>query len=575
MNKYVSALSLLVLSICSATGFAQTGSGSPVPDDTEIRDILEQRVGDDRDRIGIVVGVIEPEGRRIVAYGSTGGAEPRPIGAETVFEIGSVTKVFTSLLLADMVERGEVALDDPISDYLPTAVSVPERGGRSITLVDLATHTSGLPRLDPGMAPADMSNPYVDYAVEQLYAFLSSYELTRDIGAQYEYSNVGAGLLGHVLALAAGADYEALVLERITEPLGMDSTAVTLTPGMRARLATGHDIRREPVPNWDLPTLAGAGALRSTAEDMLAFLALHLGLETSPLTPGAQLMHSVTRPAGQAGSIALGWHVTPGSEADIVWHNGGTGGYRSFVGYDAQARVGIVALTNLSTPIGVDDIGRHLLDASQALAPPDSPLLAPPVERTEISLDPNLLETYAGRYELGPNAIMTITREGGQLSAQLTGQGVLEIYPEAEDEFFLRAVDAQISFLKDSQGRVNALVLHQGGRDQLAGKLDTDADPIDEWFGHREAAVDPAIYDGYVGEYELQPGVTFRITREGGRLLAHLTGQPALEIFPETEQDFFYKVVDAQITFVAGGDGRATALILHQNGRDTRAERVE
>ena len=197
---------------------------------------------------------------------------------DTIFEIGSATKVFTSLLLADMVQRGEVALNDPVAKFLPAGVSVPERNGRQITLVDLATHTSGLPRLPANLNPKDPNNPYADYTPEQLYQFLSSYQLPRDIGAQYEYSNLGGGLLGFALARRAGMSYEALVKSRICDPLGMKDTGITLTPEMKARFAVGHDQGLARVENWDLPTLAGAGALRSTANDLLAFVSANIGL---------------------------------------------------------------------------------------------------------------------------------------------------------------------------------------------------------------------------------------------------------------------------------------------------------
>src|SRR5262249_11166935 len=153
---------------------------------------------------GIVVGVIEPGGRRVVPYGGLAKGDPRTLDGDTVFEIGSITKVFTSLLLADAVKRREVALTDPISKFLPDRVKSPERGDRAITLQDLSTHTSGLPRLPANFAPKNASNPYADYSVEDLYQFLGGYQLTRDIGTQYEYSNLGGGLLGHVLALRAG-----------------------------------------------------------------------------------------------------------------------------------------------------------------------------------------------------------------------------------------------------------------------------------------------------------------------------------------------------------------------------------
>jgi D-alanyl-D-alanine-carboxypeptidase/D-alanyl-D-alanine-endopeptidase len=275
-----------------------------------------------------------------------------------------------------MVQREELALNDPIAKYLPDGVKVPERGGRVITLKDLSTHTSGLPRLPTNFSPKDPANPYADYSVEQMYQFLSGYTLTRDIGAQYEYSNLGGGLLGHVLARRAGMDYEALVRSRITAPLKMSSTAITLSPELKLRLATGHNERLIPVSNWDFPTLAGAGAIRSTANDLLDFLAVPLGYTTSPLAPSFERMLSVRMPTGQPGvDVALAWHIF--TTGGLIWHNGGTGGYRSFMGYDPKTRVGVVVLSNTATNLGVEDVGPHLLDKSAPVVPPDSPIFQP------------------------------------------------------------------------------------------------------------------------------------------------------------------------------------------------------
>ena len=216
------------------------------PSDDAIRAILAARIDTHGHSVGSVIGIIAPAGRRVIAHGTRSKDDGTRVDGETVFELASVTKAFTSLLLADAVTRGEVALSDPVSRYLPPSVRMPERGGRAITLHDLATHTSGLPREPSNLQPKDPANPFADYTVEQLYQFLSGHELTRDIGSEFEYSNLGAGLLGHVLALRAGSDYETLVRTRITSPLGMSSTGVTLSPGMRARLAPGHDRFLQP-----------------------------------------------------------------------------------------------------------------------------------------------------------------------------------------------------------------------------------------------------------------------------------------------------------------------------------------
>ena len=545
---------------------AQTPQPSSVVPDAEIRKILVDRIDAQRQSVGIVVGVIEPAGRRVVAYGSLAKGDTRPLNGDTIFEIGSITKVFTSLLLADAVERHEVALTDPVAKFLPAKVNVPERGGRSITLQDLSTHTSGLPRVPTNLAPKDPANPYADYSAEDLYTFLSGYQLTRDIGAQYEYSNLGGGLLGHTLALQARTDYEALVRARITGPLGMASTAIALSPQMKSRLAVGHSATLQPVVNWDLPTLAGAGALRSSTNDLLTFLAANLGYSPTPLAPAMANMLKVRRPTGAQGlEIALGWHVLTAHGKEIVWHNGGTAGSRTFIGYDQKARVGVVVLSNAGTPAGPDDIGRHLLDA-------EFPLLAPqaaPKTRTEIAADPQLFDQYVGRYQLAPAAILTITRDGSHLFAQLTGQPRLEIFPESAKEFFLKAVDAQITFETDSQGKATALVLHQMGRDQRAKRI--EGEPVTP----KEIALDPKVFDGYVGRYELAPAVTMTITREDAHFFTQLTGQPRFEIFASSAREFFLKVVDAQLTFEVDANGRATTAILHQNGADLRAPRID
>jgi serine-type D-Ala-D-Ala carboxypeptidase/endopeptidase len=457
MNRHLAALIAALLS-CAASATSQSMS------DAEIRKILVQRIDDFHQSVGIVVGVVDRSGRRIITYGVLDKGDTRPLNGDTIFEIGSVSKVFTSLLLSDMVQDGEVALTDPVQKYLPATVTMPKRGDLDITLQDLATHTSGLPRLPSNLTPKDPSNPYADYTVDQLYNFLSNYKLTRDIGSQYEYSNLGGGLLGHVLARRAGMSYEALLTSRICNPLGMNSTEITVPPDMKARFAIGHDAQMKAVPYWDIPTLAGAGGIRSSANDLLTFLAANLGYQKSPLAPDMAAMLTVRRPTGNPGlEIALGWHVFTLNGGEIVWHNGGTGGFRSFIGYSPKSRTGVVVLSNAQTAKGVDDIGTHLLD-------PSAPLFSPPKEDKEVHVDPKLFDGYTGQYPLAAAFVITITREGDHLFEQATGQPKFEIFPEGDRDFFLKVVNAQITFEVDSQDRATALVLHQNGMNQRAPK---------------------------------------------------------------------------------------------------------
>jgi len=533
------------------------------PDADSIHSILEDRIDKYKKSVGIVVGMIDSSGTQITRYGKLSETNPTVPDGDTVFEIGSMTKVFTSVVLADMVQHGEVNLNDPVSKFLPSNVKVPSRGGKQITLLDLATHTSGLPRLPSNLFPRDPSNPYADYTIQQLYDFLSNYTLTRNIGSQYEYSNLGVGLLGHMLALKARTDYESLILKRICIPLGMKSTRIKLTAEMQSRLATGHDAMGEPVSNWDLPTLAGAGALRSTVNDLLIFLAANMELKKSGLTAALQLTHKPQRPTGIPNTqIGLGWHITKDNGSEIVWHNGETGGYHSFMGFDQTSGVGVVVLSNSAN--NIDDVGMHLLNPKFELAK-----LQVTKEHKQIQVDPKIYDAFVGYYQLAPNFIIAISKESDHIYLQATGQPRVEIFPEAENEYFLKVVDAQITFQRDDKGEVTALILHQNG-DHKGQKLGKDYHPP----VRKEVTLNPKILEKYEGQYELAPGVIFTVALQDQKLMVQLTGQEAYQVFPESEIDFFYKVVDAQITFQKDSNGNVTGLILHQNGMDRTAKKI-
>lgn len=336
---------------------AQQGDGQ----ERIVNQVFQPRVNS-KTHVGIVVGVVQDGKSKIYAYGSPGGDGKQQLGGDSVFEIGSVTKVFTGILLAEMAARQELNVTDPISLYLPTTVKVPKyQDKQQITLLDLATQTSGLPRLPSNIAPKDESNPYADYTVAQMYEFLSAYQLKSEIGATYAYSNYGVGLLGHVLSLKAGASYEDLVVSRICKPLGMQDTRVQLTKEMQARLVKGHDAQGNPVANWDLPTLAGAGALRSTANDLVKFLNANLELSQTALLPALRASHLARHRTQEPSFIGLAWQIRNHEGTEIIWHNGGTGGYASFIAFSKKHRVGVIALSNTAAAEDVTRAGFSLL----------------------------------------------------------------------------------------------------------------------------------------------------------------------------------------------------------------------
>ena len=429
------------------------------PGDAAIGALLETRIAA-RAGAGMVVGVVEPGGARIVARGPAGGSA---FDGDTVFEIGSITKVFTALLLADMALKGEVALDDPAAKYLPHGAAMPSRNGKQITLRQLSLQTSGLPRLPDNMPHGDLEDPYADYAEQHLLAFLAGHELARDPGSEYEYSNFGVGLLGYLLARAAGTDYETLVRQRILGPLGMDDTAIALSPDQRQRFAPAFDIYMRPTKPWQLPAFAGAGALRSTANDMARFLSAAL----EPASPIGQAMKlTLSDRRGEAGKqqTALGWMIGPAPGGELLVHGGGTGGFRTFVALQRDTGRAVVALTNSAVEPSAEGIALHLLVGSPvANVLPIPPAPPAPEAREEIALTPAELDHVAGTFQLAPGAQVTVRREGEQLMAQITGQPAFPIYPSAPLEFFWRVANAQVRFLEEG-GKVTGAVLTQDGR---------------------------------------------------------------------------------------------------------------
>ena len=445
---------------------ATTGAANHAfPSDSAVFAIIKQRV-DDKRSAGIVVGLLDSDGRtRVFAYGDPGPGKAA-LDSNSVFEIGSITKVFTSTVLAELVQEGKVSLDDPVQKYLPTSVHVPTRAGKVITLGTLSEQNSGLPRMPDNFHPANASNPFADYTVQQMYEFLSGYQIPRDPGAQFEYSNLGVGLLGHALTLATKTSYEDLERERVWKPLGMTHTAITLTPWMNAHLALGHNEQGNVVPNWALPALAGAGAIRSTTIDMLKFLEANLHPERGNVERAMAFAQQRRAPAGAGMEIGLNWLIAHPLGDTIVWHNGGTGGYRTFLGFAPSRRMGVVVMTNTGGA-GADDIGMHLLNPAIPLAPKPSP----PKQHTAIELSRDVLARYVGEYQLAPGVLLVVTLGDAGLFLQPTSQPTFRLWAETETDFFLKEVDAQLTFIRDARGAVTSLVLHQNGGNLPAPKI--------------------------------------------------------------------------------------------------------
>lgn len=318
----------------------------------------------DKPFLATVIGVTTPAGRCVWGFGGIECDGKRiPPDGKTLYEIASITKTMTGTLFADAVRRGSVRVDDPVVSQLPDEWVMPTLADRQISFLHLTTHTSSLPRMPPGFTPflvltASLNDPYSRYEDENLRTTLSQVELERPIGSRYEYSNLGAGLLGRALAFAAHEESTASLFEnRLLDPLGMHDTCFDPTDEQLARLAPPFKADGEPAHTWHFASLKACGGLRSTADDMLLYAEAALGRTETPLKPAFEMAMQPWRQICEGErAIGFGWFVQPTNlasvpdgrkrEGQLIWHSGATGGYRSFLGLMPEWGCAIVVLSN-------------------------------------------------------------------------------------------------------------------------------------------------------------------------------------------------------------------------------------
>ncbi len=469
-----------------------------------------------------------------------------------LFEIGSITKVFTGILLADAVLDGKLALGDTLARRLPVKFDHSATG--AVTLQQIATHTSCLPRLPDNMMNASGDDPYAQYDQKAMFEYLATAKLDGQPPCASSYSNLGFGILGVVLETAYGKPWATLVQEKITGPLGMVDTVQELSPAQQARLAEPWN-GDQRAHSWTFKAIAGAGALRSTLADMSKLADAFLAGSKGPLGAAWPLLagdHADMPAAG--GKIGLALIHAKDNGEDSYSHDGGTGGFRSTIRVRPPSGRAVVVL------------------ASNAAADPGAWLTAwqaggrEPVARAEVALPGESLDEYVGVYSIDKTARFTLVRRGDGLVARLTGQPFFPIFATTKDEFFYKVVDAQLSFHRDAAGKVDRVTLHQNGRDIPAPR---DAGPAP----HIEFPNAAALAE-YAGEYDFgqfQPGATITVNATPEVLLVTLTGQQALPVFSTGKDKFEYDVVVAALTFERDPAGKIVAVVLHQNGLDLRA----
>ena len=530
--------------------------------DDEILQVLKARVDTFKQSVGIAVGIVDSSGTRIVGYGPRHKGGTDVVNGSTIFEIGSISKVFTSIVLADMVQKGEVSLRDPVSKYLPTDVILPTRSGRVISLLDLATHRSGLPRM-PDHLKVTEHGVANRFPLDQMYEFLSVTTLAYDIGERYYYSNLAFGLLGQVLANRAHTDFESLLLERVCLPLGLSDTRVTLNAEHRERLAGTHNWNQGETPPLEWDTMAAAGGVRSTVEDLLTFLAANMDLVSTDLWLPLQMSHLDRRETSVSRlKVGLGWHILSSHGRELIWHSGATFGNMAFAAFDMEARRGVVVLSNARGII--DDIGIHILDPQAKLA--DFKEVEPLPPAVEVPFEK--LERYAGEYELGPNAILNIRAEDGKLYASMNEGLRIDLLAASDTELFSTMAPSIMEFDVDREGEVDGLKVRVFGHEQEARKLEHYRRPP-----KRTRVGSKGILERFVGRYRLPNDQEMRVSLVDGLLSVHVEDQLRMPLVP-TKQGFFAQAADAELVFVQDEDGRVTEVVVHQEGKH-RALRIE
>ena len=496
-------------------GSSSGTAGSPGADEAEEEDpvqrVLRERVDEYGQTVGVVAGIIRGINRYVYAHGTLNRGTIRRVSAMTVFEIGQLSSLYTTAMLSLMVQRGDVSLTDRVSAYLPDTVTVPATpAGRPILIEHLATHTSGLPRLPDNLVSDDPDDPLKGYSVELMYAFLARYADSQRDGQEplldsgdregddsagedsfemedrydaddpfemedrYAYSDLGMGLLGHVLERAAGESYDDLIRELLSDPIKLANTANAPSPSMRTYLATGHDDTRRPVPAWSDTTLVGGTGLRSNLHDLMTLVSANMNIiyalpedftedDSTRYHASFDSLIVARKPTDEEGvETALGWKVRKDTrDRDIHWLTGRTNGFYAFAAFLKEWRKGVVVLSNSSA--SVEDIGFHLLSARNPLAPPPKKT----VHMTEAAY-----EACTGTYEFSPEFTVDITYSDGKLYGQPPGQPRSELILESSGDFYLEVEDARITFVRDEMGDVSHFLFLQDGKTHRAERVE-------------------------------------------------------------------------------------------------------
>ena len=522
----------------------------------DVREALEQRFKGDRTGACIAAGVID-DGTIGTAYYCADPNSRRPYDEHTAFEIGSITKTMTAALLAEFIARGEIALSDPIAKLLPPGTPVPSFNGREITIADIVTHTSGLPALPAAYRPPDLNNPYAAATERDLLDALAATRLIREPGSQWEYSNFAMIVLSYALAKRSGKDYETLLRERLLVPLGLNETYVARRPP-QVHLAQGHLPNAAPAVPWDFhPDMAGVGGVRATLPDMLRYLEGQLGTRESAVTAAlAKTQEQVANIDGHR--MGMNWNLSTRSGRTLISHEGGTGGYSSFAGFDRAAKRAVVLLsdTTLTSIGGLASVGLHLLDPSVLVGPP----------HVVATADTKLIDALVGKFRLAGGLGIELRHKAAGLTIQADDQPEFEMGYDSAGDFYPLKFAAVLRPKRKADGTYRFTWL-QGGAVLEAERLGPPAAVASKWTPTEAQLAD------YVGTYPLMPNFALRVSAMGAKLFVQGTNQRSLEFVSVDKDVFIADAVSAEIDFERDAGDKVVSLTLKQRGQILKGER--
>jgi len=413
---------------------------------------------------GVSIGVVLDGASWTLNYGQVSPSNSTKPSGDTIYEIGSISKVFTSVLLADAVNSGRVELDQPIGTLMPQLQESNEYVSEKITLKHLSQHMSGLPSMPSNFAPENPNNPFAGYDHEMLVEYMTSVKLNRVPGLIHVYSNLGAGLLGDLLAAQAKSNYESLLKNRLLKPLEMNDTTITLSNAQTERLAPPHNSALLPEHKWNFDALAGAGAISSTTKDMIRFMQANLEPPGNSVGKAIETAWKQNMPASLFGrpAMGLGWMID--RDGSTRWHNGQTGGYHSMMLINRDAGAGVILLTN-TADMEADGLAKSIFETILGKN------VKPKQFEKMVKVDPEFVKRLAGKYQLTPEIVIDVVAKNDKLMVQLTAQQSLPVYPENKTVWNFRNVKAQVRFDVPEQGNSTNVSLHQNGRVMQAPRI--------------------------------------------------------------------------------------------------------